>query len=148
MGAQLPGLRRACQAQGRRGAWVPARASSDHHMVRSGCVAILAPKHIVITQGLGAASRWHAHGLAQWARTRSLHLFSTYAHDVSYGDRAALSAELCQRAQLGLAQRGRAPWVLWGDFIQEPSEELLGWPRRATVAAPPQPTHTFGRIIG
>ena len=116
-------------------------------MARSGGVAIIVPSHILITQGVDVPSHRHLHAYIQWSRTRLLHLFNVYAFDVSYPDRLEQNAAIYQRIQTELAQLGRVPWILGGDFNQGPTEDLPGWSRPARVAAPLQPTHDFGRTL-
>ena len=105
------------------------------------------PSHILITQGVDAPSHRHLHAYTQWARKRSLHLFNVYAYGASYPDRLEQNAAIYQRVQAELAQLGRVPWILGGDFNQGPTEDLSGWSRPARVAAPLQPTHDFGRAL-
>ena len=84
----------ACYAAGWHGIWEAAESSGTHHLGRSGGVAILAPRHVIITQGPEQRGRKSIHGMIQWTRRKMLHLFNIHAYDTSYPDRVESKANL------------------------------------------------------
>ena len=120
---------KSCFTAGWHGIWAAAETSSSHHLGRSGGVAILAPRHVVITQGPEQHGHRHIHGMIQWTQRKMRRLFSLYAYDVSYPypGRVEPSASLFNEVQGVLAQMGKVPWILGADFNQEPAETLVGW---------------------
>jgi hypothetical protein len=86
-------------------------------------------------------------GSVQWTRKKSIQLFNVYAHDVSYPNRNELNAQIYKEIQERVAKMGRIPWVVGGDFNQEPQELLPGWSKSSHIFAPSVPTRIFGRVI-
>ena len=78
---------------------------------------------------------------------KSSQLFNVYAHDISYPNRDDLNARIYEEVQERIARMGRIPWIVGGDFNQEPHDLLPGWSRHSHVFAPHVPTHTFGRVL-
>ena len=82
-----------------------------------------------------------------WTRTRKLHIVNIYAHDVGYADRLELNSKLFRYVQENINKSGRVPWVIGGDFNQEPHEDIPQWIRAANVVATEAPTHIRGRKL-
>ena len=121
---QILSLSKACLAKGWRGVWTPAATTGDHHLSRSGGLAILVPSWLLLTQGKEAMTHRYLRASIPWTRRKQIHLFNLYAFDIGQDDRETQNGALYDYTQSILAQLGPVPWVLAADFNQQPGEPL------------------------
>ena len=144
----LPGVVKRLSKLGWHGVWSPADITGEHAHARSGGVAVLVPRHVLISQGCEQATARCIRATIPLTRTKSVHVFSVYAYDAGYANRDVLNGTLFSDIQATLAMTGRIPWAVGGDFNCEPNDGLPGWHSGGTIVDCGKPTHRLGGNLG
>ena len=86
---QINSQAKRCLAKGWHGVWTQAAKPGEHHMPKSGGLAVLVPKHILITQGSEQHTHRYLRVTVPWTRH----------YDVSYKDRENLNGGVLTRSK-------------------------------------------------
>ena len=134
----------AALAWGWNSVWQPAKSAK---CIGEGGVAILVKGQHPVFIGNGIYSHRWMRATVPWTRTRALHLFCVYGHDVGKNEAYEQNLLLIGEIQEEKARIGRVPTVMGGDWNCEPMTLNALWDGNARIMSTGQATHRYGREL-
>ena len=128
-------------AMGWHGVWGPAARTGTKG--RSGGVAVLTWRTRPIFQVGEADDRLVCASIA-WSRRDSLRIYGIYGFDSGKANAFQKNAGLHSRISGMIAESGRVPWIIGGDWNQDPSQPRMIGHTKAYVASEGVPTVDTG----
>ena len=128
--------------KGWQGVWQPAMNTGKHG--RSGGVATLVIQPILMIKGGGEYNhRWHR-VMVQWTRRTKVHIVNIYGKERKKAEDNEQNHKLQGRVQQELQGLGRVPWIIGGDWNQEPGKVTDIWEIGGEIARTGTATHELG----